>query len=74
MAISASRLRANVYKVLDEVLETGTPVEIERRGKRLRIVPADPPRRLERLVRRPGYLKVDPESIVHLDWSDEWRP
>lgn len=74
MAITASRLRANVYKVLDEVLETGTPVEIERRGRRLRIVPAEPTRRLDRLVRRPDYLKVDPESIVHLDWSDEWRP
>lgn len=74
MTISASQLRANVYKVLDEVLETGTPVEIERRGQRLRIVPAEPQRRLERLVQRPRYLKVDPESIVHLDWSDEWRP
>ena len=74
MAITASRLRANVYKVLDEVLDTGTPVEIERRGRRLRIVPAESRGRLDRLVRRPGYLKVDPESLVHLDWSDEWRP
>ena len=75
MTITASRLRANVYKVLDEVLETGTPVEIERRGQRLRIVPVEPQQgRLERLVRRPRYLKVDPESIVHLDWSDQWRP
>jgi prevent-host-death family protein len=74
MAITASRLRANVYKVLDEVLETGTPVEIERRGQRLRIVPAEPSRRLDRLRQRPRYLKVDPESIVHLDWSDQWRP
>jgi antitoxin (DNA-binding transcriptional repressor) of toxin-antitoxin stability system len=74
MAITASRLRANVYKVLDGVLETGTPVEIERRGQRLRIVPAEPQGRLERLVRRPRYLKVDPEALVHLDWSDQWRP
>lgn len=74
MTITASRLRDNVYRILDEVLETGTPVEIERRGRRLRIVPAEPKGRLERLIRRPGYLKVDPESIVHLDWSDQWRP
>jgi prevent-host-death family protein len=74
MTITASRLRANVYKVLDEVLETGTPVEIERRGQRLRIIPAAPTSRLDRLIRRPRYLKVDPESIVHLDWSDQWRP
>jgi antitoxin (DNA-binding transcriptional repressor) of toxin-antitoxin stability system len=74
MTITASRLRDNVYKILDEVLDTGTPVEIERRGQRLRIVPAEPKGRLERLIRRPRYLKEDPESIVHLDWSDQWRP
>jgi len=74
MAITASRLRDNVYRILDEVLDTGTPVEIERRGQRLRIVAAEPKGRLERLIRRPRYLKVDPESIVHLDWSDQWRP
>lgn len=74
MAITASRLRANVYKVLDDVLETGTPVEVERKGKRLRIVPVEPRSKLDRLVKRPGFLKGDPESIVHMDWSDEWRP
>ena len=74
MTITASRLRANVYKVLDEVLETGKPVEIARRGQRLRIVPVAPAGRLERLVRRPRYLKVDADEIVHLDWSDQWRP
>ena len=74
MTITASRLRANVYKVLDEVLETGTPVEIARRGQRLRIVPVAPASRLDRLVRRPRYLKVDADDIVHLDWSDQWRP
>ena len=74
MTITASRLRANVYKMLDEVLETGTPVEIARRGQRLRIVPVAPASRLDRLVRRPRYLKVDADEIVHFDWSDLWRP
>jgi hypothetical protein len=22
----------------------------------------------------PEYLKADPESLVHMDWSEEWRP
>ena len=74
MAITATRLRANVYKVLDEVLATGTPIEVQRKGQRLRIVPVKPRSRLDRLVRRPGYLKGDPESIVHMNWSKEWRP
>jgi len=39
MAMSASELRQNIYNLLDEVLETGIPLEIERKGKKLRIVP-----------------------------------
>ena len=37
-SITASKLRENVYRILDEVLETGIPVEINRRGKKLKIV------------------------------------
>jgi hypothetical protein len=36
--LTASKLRANIYRVLDQVLETGVPVEIERHGRRLRII------------------------------------
>jgi len=76
MKITASKLRENIYKLLDQVLETGTPVEIERRGRKLRIVPADdPPRsKLDRLERRPHAIVGDPEDLVHLDWSTEWKP
>jgi prevent-host-death family protein len=74
MPITASELRRNVYKVLDRVVDTGQPVDIERRGRRLRIVPAEPASKLGRLVARPQYLKVGPDELVHLDWSSEWRP
>jgi hypothetical protein len=74
--ITASKLRENVYKILDQVLESGTPVEIERRGRRLRIVPADhaPGRKLDRLEPHPDAIVGDPEDLVHLDWSSEWKP
>ncbi len=71
---SATKLRANLYRVLDSVLATGIPVEIERGGKILRIVPAEPVDKLKRLRPRPDYLACDPEEIVHLDWSSEWKP
>jgi hypothetical protein len=73
MALKASSLRENIYRILDEVLETGVPVEIERRGKILKIVSAEPRRKLDNLKPRP-YLLCDPEELVHLDWSGEWRP
>ena len=71
---SVSRLRANLYKVLDRVLETGVPVEVDRRGQRLRIVPAEGAGRFANLTPHREYLRSDPESLVHLDWSGEWRP
>lgn len=73
MTLTASKLRENIYRILDQVLETGVPVEVRRKGKTVRIVPAEPPPRLERLKPR-RYLLEDPEDIVHLDWSSEWRP
>ena len=42
MAVSATQLRQNIYAILDEALSTGKPVEIERKGKRLRLVPEPP--------------------------------
>ena len=74
MALKASALRENIYRILDEVLETGVPVEIERRGKILKIVSAEPRSELDNLKARPSYLLSDPEELVHLDWSGEWRP
>jgi hypothetical protein len=71
---SISHLRANLYRLLDRVLDTGVPLEIERRGRRLRIVPVPEGDPMARLEPHPEYLTVDPESLVHLDWSGEWRP
>ena len=73
MPLTASSLRADVYRILDQVLETGVPVEILRKGRILRIVPETPATRLERLERH-DVITGDPEDLVHLDWSGEWRP
>jgi hypothetical protein len=76
MRLTASRLRANIYRILDHVAETGIPVEIIRGKRRLKIVPADDtvPSRIDRLKARPKALVGDPQRIVHVDWSKEWKP
>ena len=73
MALTASKLRQDIYRILDRVLETGVPVEVRRKGKTLRIIPDDPPSRMANLKPRP-YLLDNPDAIVHLDWSGEWKP
>jgi prevent-host-death family protein len=74
MAVTASELRQNIYRLLDRVIETGVPLEIERRGRRLRVVPAEVVSKLDRLVGHPESVVGDPEGFVHIDWSGEWRP
>lgn len=74
MALSASKLRANVYRLLDEVLETGKPLEIERNGKTLLITPKERESIWDRLPRREGFIVGDPNDLIHMDWSSEWNP
>jgi len=75
MAITASRLRENVYRILDAIIETGEPVDIERGGRRLRIIVLDGPgNRLDRLEAHPGAVTGDPDDLVHLVWSGERTP
>lgn len=74
MTVTPSELRANLYRLLDEVLETGIPLEIERKGRHLRIVSDRPASKLDRLVPHPGTVIGDPEDLVEMDWSEYWNP
>ena len=74
MTVTVSKLRENIYRLIDQVLATGIPLEIKRKGKILKIVPEDSTDKLDNLITRSEYLKCNTEDIVHLDWSGEWRP
>lgn len=74
MAVTASQLRQDVYRLLDEALETGVPIEIERRGRRLRVVPVDSGSKLDRIKGNPNAIVGDPADLVHIDWSRAWDP
>ena len=71
MKVTASKLRENIYSILDQALETGVPVEVIRKGKILKIVPEVKPDKLSRLKKR-NCIVGDPEDIVHMDWLHEW--
>jgi hypothetical protein len=71
--VTASKLRENVYRILDQVLETGTPVEIKRKGRTLKIVSEKPAKKTSRLIRR-NVIRGNAEDLIHQDWSTEWKP
>ena len=72
MIVTASKLRANIYNVLDKVLETGVAVEINRKGRILKIIPVERPSKLSNLKNH-NALNVPFDDIVHMDWSGEWK-
>ena len=73
MPITASRLRANFYRILDEVIETGKPVEVVRKGVVVTIEPPKRASRMAKLKQQPGLLAGDVDDIIHIDWLEEWR-
>ena len=71
MKVTASKLRTDIYNILDETLKTGVPVEVVRKGRILKIVPETKPDKLSRLKKR-DYVAGDSDDLVHMDWSKEW--
>jgi len=71
MPITASKLRENVYRILDEAIETGKPVEVIRKGTILTIVPPKRVSKLDKLKKR-DVIVGDPDDLVSIDWSKEW--
>jgi antitoxin (DNA-binding transcriptional repressor) of toxin-antitoxin stability system len=79
MKITATRLRSELYQILDRVLETGEPVEVTRSEGTLVIKPLVSERRKrarggQKVRSNPDLVVGDPDSLVHFDWSSHWKP
>jgi antitoxin (DNA-binding transcriptional repressor) of toxin-antitoxin stability system len=70
MRITVSKLRKNLYSVLDEVIKRGVPVEIVPKGTVLRIVPEPRASKLAGLKRRTGFVG-DPDDIIGMHWLEQ---
>ena len=64
MATTASKLRADIYRMLDEVLETGRPLEVERHDAPL----GD--RRIERAL----HFRRHGSAVAPLAPHQPWLP
>ena len=72
--VTATELRSNIYRILDDVLDSGLAQEVVRKGRKLLIVPAEPKRRrLEDLPRR-KVTTCSFEELVATTWENSWNP
>ncbi len=69
--VSPTELRSNIYKLLDEVLNSGVPIEINKGGKLLRIIPVEKSDKLKNLVSRPNVIVGNPDDLVDISWEKE---
>ena len=67
--ISVTELRSNIYNLLEEVLDTGVPIEIKKGKRRLRIVPVEPVDKFADMEFRPEVINGDPEDLIHIEWE-----
>jgi hypothetical protein len=70
--MTATELRANLYRVLDEVAATGKPCRVVRGGHAL-VIGREPARRkkrrdLSKLKRRDGLLNCTFDELVATTW------
>lgn len=71
--LSPTELRNNIYKLLDQVLDSGVPVEVRRRNRTLKIIPVDPVDKLGKFTEKRDIINGKPEGIVHMNWEKEIR-
>ncbi|MBF0349576.1 MAG: type II toxin-antitoxin system Phd/YefM family antitoxin [SAR324 cluster bacterium] len=69
--VTPTELRSNIYHLLDEVLSTGVPIEVNKGGRKLRIVPIGTTEKLQNLVSRPHVIQGNPNDLVNISWEDE---
>ena len=69
--VTPTELRGNIYNLLDEILNTGIPIEINKGGKKLRIVPVGKANKFQNLVSRPNVIKGNPNDLVDIGWEKE---
>jgi prevent-host-death family protein len=70
-SVTPKELRGNLENLLDEILRTGIPLEIDRGGERLRIVPVEKLEKLQNLVYRSHFILGEPDDLIDLNWEQE---
>lgn len=75
MAMSLTALRQQLFKAVDQVIETGIPLEIERNGHQVKIILEEKKSKLANLKQH-DCIVGDPDELIELDvaeWSADYQ-
>jgi hypothetical protein len=71
--LTTTQLRANVYNILDNVIETGKPVKVSRKGYIIKITVEESKSKISSLIRQ-QIIEGDPNDLIDLhvaEWNEE---
>ena len=69
--ISLTALRNNLFKIVDQVIQTGNPVLLERKGQKLKIILEEKKSKLDNLKPH-NCVTGDPDDLVQVKVG-EWH-
>ncbi|MBW4619421.1 MAG: type II toxin-antitoxin system Phd/YefM family antitoxin [Cyanosarcina radialis HA8281-LM2] len=69
--VTLTELSNNIEHLFNEVLETGIPIEINKNGKLLKIVPVGKNDKLKNLIFKPDVIQGNPDDLVNISWEQE---
>ena len=73
MSINLTQLRNNLYQCIDELISTGEPLYIQRKGVRIKILVEKPVAATTKKFPKHANVYVgNSEDLVQMDWSSEW--
>ncbi len=70
--ITLTELRGNLYRLIDQTIETGIPLEIERKGHILKVSLEEAPSKMNRLMSRPQTIADPNDDLISVDWIKNW--
>ena len=73
MTVTITQLRKDVYRLFETTLRSGEPLRVTCKGGTLLVVPPHIKPLAQRLKKR-DVLRCEPGELVHMDWSEEWKP
>lgn len=73
MRVTAAKFKQNMDQILEAVLADGKPVEIEKKGLIIKLIPVRNKSKKSKLTNLEPHDTIvgDPESIIHIDWAEK---
>ncbi|MDF5713531.1 MAG: type II toxin-antitoxin system Phd/YefM family antitoxin [Rhizonema sp. NSF051] len=69
--VTLTELSNNIDRLLVTVLETGIPLEINKNGNLLKILPVVKKGKLKNLTFQPDVIQGNPDDLVNISWEQE---